>query len=402
MRYYDIRITDKNGKLVVPKPFQGLNGQVTNGTGGGTLDTGSTYTNFVGGQILAGGLDIGLQIRQYTYGNAAGAKDGSLVTIYGVSLAEVGQAVNLNDMNITVKAGMQKGLPLAKPQQAGVLTAGKIFQSIGNWENIDKTITFLFYDSPKIANFQFVWRKGSPLKDAIQTTLAAAMPDAKINIFISPDLVALKDEGATYANFAEFAQAIKERTKSSQFNGIATLTGNKYAGVQMSIQQPTQLHGSSGGVQFPQPGGSVSGTPSFAGKAVLVQDMTQPYQESRLPNSPLLLNFEDFVGQPSWIEPAVIRFKMVMRGDIRVGDFVKLPQTPFGNNFITLPGQSAYTGAPSRNQLAFQSSYFIRRVDLYGRLRQPDASAWVSVFEGVFTKINLSTSGLSGGGGTAP
>jgi hypothetical protein len=395
MRYYDISILVGNPgqaqQLVVPWPFKGITG-ATSGTNpltgapSTTAIAGSSYTNYINGQIV-NGLDIEIQIRNYLYGNIQGAL-GSYVTLHGVSLQEISQQNQLSStpqrqVTIVVKAGMQKGLPLAKPQQSGVLSVGQIWQCIGNWEGIDKTLTFMIYNVPvSPANFQFIWRKGTWLGDALQTTLSLAYPFYKPNIFINQGLVATKDYNGTYSGLSAFNEMLKKLTTLPQYN-FTTITGSPYAGVNIMTRP------SSNQKITASPGTLPGGTPNTS-LDIVAFDMTVPYQDSRLPTSPILLEAEDFIGQPSWIEPTVVRFKTVMRADIRVGDFVKFPQTPFGSTFISTPPNPsvAWPGAPSRNQLAFQSVFFIRSVNHYGRLYQPDAGSWVSVFEGIFATIN--------------
>lgn len=407
MRYYDLQIlVGKSGsqQLVVPWPFKGVSGGVNGvnpitGAPSTSAITGSSYTNFVNGQIV-NGLDIEIQIRNYFYGNHQGTP-GSYVTLHGVSLQEISQQNQLSSTNerpvsIVVKAGMQKGLPLAKPEQSGVLTTAQIWQCIGNWEGIDKTLTFLMSGAPiSPANFQFVWRKGTWLGDALQTTLSLAYPQFKPNIFINKGLVATKDYNGTYSGLSAFNLMLKKLTTLPQYN-FSTITGSPYAGVNITLRPKSSVKlSASPGVLSP------AGPPS-TDNDLLVIDMSVPYQDSRTPATPIQLAIEDFIGQPSWIEPTVIRFKMVMRADIRVGDFVKLPQTPFGSTFITTPASPsvAIPNAPSRNQLAFQNTFFVRSATHYGRLFQPEASSWVSVFEGIFTTINLGAGG--GTGGTSP
>jgi hypothetical protein len=404
-RYYDIRISDPvTGQVIVPAPMKQFN-------------TGTSYTNYINGQMIAGGLDIELQIRNFFYGSHQGvAKDGSFVTIHGVSIPEISRQLDLNGMNIVVKAGMQKGLPLAKPDQNGVLATGRIWQALGNWEGVDKHLTLMIYGSPqmKLRNFQFVWRKGTKLADAIQTTLATGLPECVPDIHISDSLVngLSKDITGSWGTFEAFAAAMHAMSLDPQYGGFTTINGMPYSGIRMTIRPTTPVKVTAGQMSFPLPGGG-SGpapAPSSAGvpggtvsttatapggqnnKAILVVDMTKFYQETRSPSRPIILAYEDFIGQPSWISPMIVRFKTVMRADIRVADFVKFPNTPFGNLFFIASPDAAIPNSPSRNKLAFQSTYIIRRVTHYGRLRQPDASSWVSTYEAVFTSSDLNKS----------
>lgn len=392
MRYYDIRISEPNtGTLIVPFPFK--SSPVAVSSFPGTTGTPSaiqsnqgdtSYTSFPG-HHNPNALDIELQVRNIGYGTIAGStKQGSFVRIYGVSLPEIGQQFKLTEKNIVIKAGMSKGLPLAKPQQAGVIVSGRIWQALGNWEGVDKTLELMIYEaSVNPSNFQFVWQKNQFLIDAIRTTLAgSSLSGFKIVGSISSQLKNnTRTMGATYTSFEEFATAVLNMSKAPEFSGIKTLTGFPYQGVQI-FKRPGINARIISTVTIPAGGG-------VAGEDILIDDKTTATVDSRTPSNPLLLAYTDFIGQPTWIEPVVISFKTVLRADIRVGDYVKFPNDKLGNLFgIITPGATpGQNQSPSRNNLAFESSFFIRSMNHYGRYRSVAASSWVTVFEGIFTQI---------------
>jgi hypothetical protein len=413
MRYYDIKITDeKTGELIVPNPFKSSPLVVTSLPGStGTpasprSSQGDTsYTSYPG-YHNPNALDVELDVRSIGYGNNSGdTKQGSFVRIYGVSLPEIGQQFKLTNRNIVIKAGMSKGLPLAKPEQQGVIVAGKIWQALGNWEGVDKTLELMIYPaSIKPSNYQFLWQKGQLLSDAIKSTLAGSdLGSSKVVGNISPRLVnnSGRAKGGVYKSFEEFASAVLSLSKAPEFADIKTLTGSPYEGVQLFKRPGINATINFSGTPIP-PGAS----PSSAD--IYMTDKTFAEGDSRTPSKPLELKYEDFIGQPSWIENVVVSFKTVMRADIRVGDFIKFPEWPFGNLFGVI-GSGAVGGqlaSPSRNNLIFQASFFVRSVHHLGRFRSPGATSWVTVFEAVFTKdpalpqgVPQTPQGPLGGGG---
>ena len=95
MRYYRIEITDPAN----PGPTQ-------------------VYTSWVNGKNDPGALNVQFNITTNTYESLTNA---AVVQIQGISIKSISQASNLNNKNIKISAGFQKGLPLANPKQNGVL-----------------------------------------------------------------------------------------------------------------------------------------------------------------------------------------------------------------------------------------------------------------------------------------
>ena len=242
--------------------------------------------------------------------------------------------------NLTLKGGMQAGLPLANPAQAGTLVNGAVFQSWGNWIGTDMALSFLVvppafrYNAP--GNIVFNWQPGQKLSDSITQTLSTAYPQAPLKIEISPQLVAARPDIGYFSTFSQFAQHIKQLTQG--------LLNASYAGVRMTYSTST----------------------------IRVFDGTQP--------TPIaLLKFTDFVGQPTWIAQDKIQVKTVLRGDIQVGDFIEFPI-----GFQNAPGfvQTGQASYPTfyKYQSAIQGKFAVIQVRHVGNFRDPDGNAWVSIF----------------------
>lgn len=320
MRYYNIVITNpKSGTVLRPA---------------GEPSPTSSYTSYENGQTIAGARDVEIDIPVVDFATPYGA---GMVRIWGISLKEISQANNLNNMNIKVYGGMQKGLPLANPGQAGLLASGVIGQAFGNWIGTDQTLDLVMYpesgtlSDPK--NISFLWKKGSNLSDGITEVLQQAFTGYKVQINISPDLKLTEDTPGYYGTMEQFAAYVYSLSQG-------LLNKKDYAGVRMA----------------------------FKDNIITVYDGTNK-------TDPRQINFQDMIGQPTWIDPLQLQVKFVMRADLNVGDYIKFPQAQ-----VTTSSSGAVPfGQGISQQSAFKGSFQIQSIRHVGRFRQPDAAAWATV-----------------------
>lgn len=358
MRYYSIEIRDPtSGQLIRPAYFE-------------AIALPASYASFVNNTNLPNALNIELDIPVSTYANP---RQGAWLRVWGISIPEISQSVDLNGMDILLYGGMQKGLPLAKPAQSGLLMQGTIFQAFGNWVGVDQTLDFTLLPSTgrldQPINLTIKWEGGQPMSGAIRTALQAAFKSAKftIDVRISDQL---KLPGNTqpgfYPTLNTFATAIFRLSQSPQFAGIKPKGGGAYAGVQVVVR----------------------------GNTILVFDGTVDYGKATFEN-PIQIDFEDLIGQPTWIGPNSMNFKTVMRADIQVGDYIRMPTNIVSPFAILTPG-AAFPNVPARNKSIFQGVFSVLEVHHFGNFRQPDARSWVTAFDA--TAILTPNTG----GGTAP
>lgn len=332
MRYYRIDLTDpKTGASVLPSSLKG--GKLT-----------SLLPN---GQFNPAALNVEIDVTQSYAHLPSGA---SMLRIWGLSLKDLSNAYNLgqfgrpptgpddptNGAKISLFAGMSKGLPLANPAQAGLIVKGSVLQAIGNWIGTDMTVDLIF--GPTIGtiegpyNFVLSWQAGTTLSSALTSTLSTVYSDKKIDISISNRLTLNHDEPGQWATFEQFGGWLFRRSK-------AIITDPGYPGVLMN----------------------------WDGDTLRVTDFTGP------PNPAKQLLFRDLIGQPTHIRPNTISVKVVMRGDLAMGDLVSLPGglvTDTAQAFQRLQDQSLFTG-----------NYNIMYIHHYGNFRQPDAASWATVLE---------------------
>lgn len=350
MRYYDIKFLDPDGQLLQDFGMarQGIK---------------STYTSFDNGATIPGALNVEFNIPQAPW---ATPQQGSWLRIWGVGIEELANSNKLapvmqgNDLKlcgIKIDAGMKEGLPLAKPAQAGTIVQGSIFQPFGNWQYTNQTLEMTLLPAVGVTAGQQIkieWNapKEQPLKGAIQKALETALPNYNVRVRINEDKLKLPyDSVGPYTSLSQFATMLLKLTNQSAFAGIPLIGGGKYAGVNIRV----------------------------VGRTLTVYDGSVEYNDQNTFDSPKEIAFEDLIGQPTWIGPASINFKAVMRADINVGDFIKMPQTLAIPYVLSIPGASI-PGAPSRNNSAFQGKWVVVTARHIGNFRNPTADSWCTVY----------------------
>jgi len=346
MRRYEITITDQDGN---PKVVRGSNGEVLfNGTFTSYGTNGSIFGAFTGVKsTIPGALNVEWDLPISVYNSPLG---GSSLRVYGVGLPLLAQAANFNPSpdgkkycNIKISGGMAQGLPLANPEQYGVLMNSRIQQAFGNWQGTSQTLDFIMVlpagsrESPY--NFSFTCDKDAPLAPSIQTTLQNVFPNASaVNVNISPNLVAPEPLYQQNFTLTDFAKYLNEKSRS-------IIGGTTYPGIQIS----------------------------YVDNIISVYDYSVPSLAQ-----PIKIAFTDLIGQPTWIAPYTLTFKTVMRYDIKVGGQVTMPQKSATSGLIlTLPSsQSQY-----KEVVNFQGTFYVQNVRHLGIFRQPDANSWVTVVQ---------------------
>jgi len=349
MRYYSIKITNpSDGSLISAPGFAGLLGN-------------SSYTSFVNGQTLPGALNVEIDCPII---DAATSQGFALLRIWGISLAEIAQANNLINKNITVFAGMQRGLPLANPAQSGQITSGFIYQCFGNWIGTDMTLDFVI--SPGSAsgtnpggigtlaapkNFTLNWQGGAPLGPALQNCLQTAFPGYTVNVNINSGIVRPSGDSPVgfYSTLEQLAQDVRTMSKS-----IIKTTG--YAGVRIVLYGTT--------INVADSASSSTSSSSSASSST----------SSSSSSNSTAIAFQDLIGQPTWIESPNIQLKTVMRADLKIWSKITLPQTLIQNT-------SQANSNIVNQKVNFQGGFYVVSLRHVGNFRQPSADAWVSIIE---------------------
>jgi hypothetical protein len=305
------------------------------------------------------------------------------VKIYGVSIAEIAQASNLNGMNIAIYGGMARGLPLANPNQAGCLIKGQIQPAFGNWINNDQTLSFYVSVSgsspssnqvsgqPNLAasttpvpatnqapaNLVWQWTGEQPFSQAVVNTLSTAYPKYKIIGATLPNLVWTSGQADTayFASLQQFAQYIK--ALSQKIIGGLIPDPSKYPGVSITLQNNT----------------------------ISLQDGSTIAAAKQI-------QYVDLIGQPTWGQNNGVQATCRMRADINAGDYVRLPNVPglssiaqgqvsqaSASQYFNVQPQSIFSNQNSGS--IFTGTFQVTQVRHVGRSRQPDSLAWLTTLD---------------------
>ena len=317
-RFYKINITNNQPPLLRPEIFKFYGNQLSTGL----PDTGA----------LA--MQIDAPITMYSI-----AENAATVTLWGINYADIGQAANFVGMVMDVYGGMQQGLPLANPKQAGLLLHGRIQQCYSNWIGTEITLHFVVMaDTGTIQqykNFNFVWRKGQYLSDAITNCINNAFnKQLSIKFQIGIDQIAPQDINHNCDTLRQFASFLKQATKA-----IGNAPG--YNGVDFYM----------------------------TGTTITVFD----YATGNL--KPIA--FIDMIGQPSWISASVIQLYCVLRGDLSINDLISLPNSPIQKRENSY---SQYNVINYNNGL-FSGTYQIIKLRHIGNSRSLNALDWITVID---------------------
>jgi len=280
-------------------------------------------------------LNVTFDIITASYATPWGAQ---MITIDGVALEDLAQAQQFAGMNIEFAAGMDKGLPLADPTQKGLICAGTIWQSFGNWQGTDMTLDLVIVPSPFSvrlpAPFKFEWLKGQELSEAISNTLTRVFPHLPIQIHIA----------------SGFTQDHDERHLCGTLEQLATW-----------LEQLTRI-------RFNNP--VVIGIPQGQ---ILVYDKTYS-------PGPVKIKFQDLIGQPVWVAPNIMQMKTALRGDVTQGSIITLPKDLLNSpGFVTTT--AAARSSTTRQSLTFSGNFQIQQTRHLGQYRSPDAANWSTVID---------------------
>jgi hypothetical protein len=287
--------------------------------------------------------------------NAPNIGQGAWCRVWGIPLQTVLTANQFTGQQIKVYGGMQRGLPLSNPNEQGLLVQGTVLPCLGNWTGVNMYLDFFIklgtlgnQTVPGAANIVHNWPANHPLSTAIKNALQTAFPGFTPNINISPNLVRPNDERGFYQTLGQYATFLFNAS-----HDIMKTPG--YLGVQVSVQ----------------------------GNTITVSDGTQTQTGAKT------INPWDLIGQPIWTGTNTAQWRTTMRGDFNVGDMVTLPKS-----LATLTAVGSVASGSGTNII--QGTFRIQGIRHVGNFRNPDGSAWCSIFDGT-----QPTPGSGGAGGAS-
>lgn len=328
MRFYDITITPP---LEDPSRFNAFSFSSQSGLGSDNYSC----------------LRVDLDIYQNAYHQYA---SNGYVRVFGVSLKDLGQIGNYNPVitpdgskvqlcGITVQVGMSKGLPYANPRQRGIVVQGAIIQAFANWQGTEVTLDLVivpgYVDPNALRNIPFVMKKGQELTEAVKTALGIAYPTTSINGSFSDGLVYTED------------------TQGQNFD-LLTLSS--------TVNQISK---------------TIKKDPTYTGAVITVNSEGFFLTDSALtPTATRQIAFTDVIGNLTWLGINTIQAKVVMRGDLNIGDYISFQS---GIPVLNVVNNSSQY----RNRISFNGVFFITKLHHVGSSRQADGNSWVTVIEAI-------------------
>jgi hypothetical protein len=320
----------------------------------GAAISGSQWCSVVDAENDPSALDIELDLQI-----APGSQLlGGYVKIYGIQQNLISQSSYFTGCQIAIYGGFTDGLPLANAQMAhqGLLCNALIFPGVSEWTGTELSLTFFLKPNmgnsggpTKPVNIIHNMPKGTPLSQAIYQALYTAFPGVPVNAAISPNLTLNYDDKGFYQSLEQYMDYVK-----------------------------TLSH-------------SILGTPYTSGYQGVMADSSKGFFsifDGTAPAGSIQILFVDLIGQPCWIGPNKIQFKVALRSDISPNTKVTLP-TNILTSASETGGLTFTPGLPFNayqhgNVLTFQGTFTVVSVRHMGRFRSPAADQnWITVIEAV-------------------
>ncbi|EFE63995.1 hypothetical protein ACW6MR_004264 [Escherichia coli] len=272
---------------------------------------------------------------------------GTMLTIYGLPIDMLKQSVSLQGGLVRMKAGFVQGLPLANKDQQGEVIYGEIYLAYANWIGTNQTLNLVINpsirktDDGKPFSIEGQGEAGERVGDVLVRALQKAYPNKLIDCTVSDNLVLPEPWTGKYTEIGSLAMVVKNAS-------IAMMRNERYSGIAISI----------------------------------LSDRIRIYDNASAKwGEPKTIHAHELVGQPTWIAPFTVSFKCPMRGDIRCGDVVNLPEGLYSGAASIVMANTMAPGVISKNSTTFTGKFLVKSVRHIGSYLTADGDAWVTVFE---------------------
>ena len=344
MRYYDIKIFYPQAQPEPEKPERNIYKE---------------YSSLRNGVFNPGNLMIEFDILKFGESTPQGQ---SHLTIWGISPQDMQQArQDMFGMEIEIYLGMSKGLPLAnagqvKPGKSGLVLKGTIWQVYGNWQGTELRLDMIITTGPVSKtdprplapiNLTLPWNKGKKLSVAL-TQCFQTLGGYKYNINVSNRLVNSYNSPMFCGSLTELATKLNSLSRN-------IISDSNYSGVEIAMVNGNEIR-------------------VFDNDFDNHPDSRDKSTASNRRKNPTQLEFTDLIGQPTWIQFQTISVPCMMRSDIQVGDYIRMPEK-------SRPVIQASSYSQFRNDSAFSGDFMVKSVRFIGNSRQPDADSWVTIIE---------------------
>jgi hypothetical protein len=212
-----------------------------------------------------------------------------VIKLWGLGLKEIFTGSDYFNQQMSVKVGMNNGLPFANPKSKGVAFTGMVFgRAFPVHTGLDQYLELMVMPGvwDKFPDrITIDWSKGEKLSDALKRILK----DSPVTIKIRDDIAIFDSIHPTGANPCTFTD-IESFSQFLNIISIQSVKENGYLGVKV----------------FPQING------------LLITDGSQPQTAKKL-------EIYDFIGQPTFQQFGVYDAELICRGDLQAGDTVTFP-----------------------------------------------------------------------------
>lgn len=333
MRYYDLEITNQEGKAILDRDGKAIGPYRTLSGNGDAVKVNP-----------AGGLNIIFDIFTTALDVANG---GTVLSVYGLPASVLSQEVSLFMAKVTLFGGFSCGLPLEKAEQRGIILQGDVWNAYGNWQGVNQSLNLivnpglLVQDDGKPLNIVIDGKEGEKISEVLRRGLSSVYKNHTLDINISDDLILPEPWKTSYPRPGILASFLRS-------SSVALLKNDLYNGISMIIDK---------GIIRLYDNLTMSGATEIAS--------------------------DELIGQPTWIEQAVVSFKTPLRGDLLCGDNVILPAwlTNGAGSLLSVNTSESYSWG--RRKINFSGTFQIRSLRHVGDYRNPAGEAWVTIIEAI-------------------
>lgn len=311
-----------------------------------------SFSSQTNGKDNYSALQLDLDIYQESYSQYSA---NGFIKINGIDLKGLGEIGNYNPKlvrgkpiemcKIKIEVGMSKGLPYANPSQQGIILIGGIMQAFANWQGVNVSLDMIvapaFAGSNDLNNITFVWKKNTELSDAVKLALETAYKPTKVT--------------------GSFRTGLKQSEDAPEQNfNLLSLSRKVNAVSRNIIKEPT-----------------------YTGGLICVNDTGFYLTDNAITKTATkTIKFTDVIGNLTWLQIGTISAKVVMRGDLNVGDYISFEiNIPINN---TVNNFSQY-----RNNISFDGIFYVSKLHHIGSSRSPDGNGWVTTIEAIASGVGL-------------
>lgn len=252
------------------------------------------------------------------------------------------QSVSLQGCLVRMKAGFVQGLPLANKDQQGEVIYGEIYLAYANWIGTNQTLNTVINPSIRKTDdgnpfsIEGQGEAGERVGDVLVRALQKAYPNKLIDCTVSDNLVLPEPWTGKYTEIGSLAMVVKNAS-------IAMMRNERYSGIAISI----------------------------------LSDRIRIYDNASAKwGEPKTIHAHELVGQPTWIAPFTVSFKCPMRGDIRCGDVVKLPEGLYSGAASIVMANTTVPSVIAKNSTTFTGKFLVKSVRHIGSYLTADGDAW--------------------------